>query len=270
MAENFFEFDDAACRWDVTGSGKPLLILHGWGSSSQLMKPLADSLNSVRTCYLIDLPGFGKSPEPPQAWNIDRYADLAEAFIKEIISDRHGDHKTDLLVHSFGARISLKLLTRADTAVKIDKVIFTGAAGLKPKRKPSYYLKKYTAKILKAPVLILPGELREKGLVSLRSTKLWKKLGSSDYSKLSGVMRETFVKSVTEYLDELLPLVKHEILLIWGENDTATPMDQARRFEKGLPYCALVTIGQAGHYAFLDQPVKFNAIALAYLEPASS
>lgn len=270
MAEKIFEYEGAATRWDLTGTGKPLLILHGWGSNSQLMKPLAESLSSVRTCYLIDLPGFGNSPEPPEAWSVGRYADMIEAFITEIISDSQNDTKTDLLVHSFGARIALKLLTRPDISARIDKVIFTGAAGLKPKRKPSFYLKKYTAKTLKAPIMMLPGGLRDKGLARLRATNLWKKLGSSDYSKLSGVMRETFVKSVTEYLDELLPKVQHEVLLIWGENDMATPMDQARRFEQGLPECALVTIADAGHYAFLDQPARFSAIALAYLEPASS
>ena len=44
--------------------------------------------------------------------------------------------------------------------------------------------------------MILPNPLREKALSWLRSTELWKSLGSSDYSKLSGVMRETFVKSI--------------------------------------------------------------------------
>ncbi|MDX1591240.1 MAG: alpha/beta hydrolase, partial [Balneolaceae bacterium] len=159
--------------------------------------------------------------------------------------------------------------TREDIAGRIDKVIFTGAAGLKPKRKPAFYIKKYTAKLLKAPFMLLPGQQREKGLSKLRGTKLWKKLGSSDYRKLSGIMRETFVLSVTEYLDELLPQVDHEILLIWGEDDTATPMDQAKRFEAGLKHGALVPMKSAGHYAFLDQPNQFKAIALAYLEPAS-
>lgn len=270
MAELLFEFEGAEVRWQVSGSGKPLLLLHGWGSSSTVMKPLADSLGSARKCYLPDLPGFGESPEPPEAWNVDRYADMAEVFIKEVIlKDSDTFQTTDLLVHSFGARIALKLLTRPEIAKKIDKVIFTGGAGLKPRREPEYFIRKYTAKVLKAPFLLLPGKLRDKGLNRLRSTKLWKKLGSSDYKKLSGVMRETFVLTVTEYLDDLLPTLRHEILLLWGENDTATPMDQARRFEAQLPQSALVIIKNAGHYAFLDQPQQFKAIALAYLEPDS-
>lgn len=263
MAQSFFNYEGSKTWWEKTGTGKPLLILHGWGSSSAVMKPLADSLSSIRSCYLVDLPGFGQSPEPPEAWSVGRYSDLIEEFIKKTIED----DSLDLLVHSFGGRIALKLLTRPETASKIDKVIFTGAAGLKPKRSPSFYFRKYSAKLLKFPFQLLPGKLREKGLNRLRSTPLWKKLGSSDYRQLSGIMRETFVKSVSEFLDPLLPQIEHEILLIWGENDTATPVEQAERFDKGLRNSALIILDGAGHYAFLDKPGQFSAISKAYLNP---
>ncbi len=262
MTPNFFEYNDAKVAWDSLGKGKPLIILHGWGSNSAIMQPLAESLKRNRTCYLIDFPGFGQSPEPPKAWSVDDYTDIVAAFINETFS---GQDKVDILAHSYGARIVLKLLSRKSISSKIDKVIITGGAGLKPKRKPAYYLKKYTAKLLKAPFYILPSGLREKGLGRMRKTSLWKKLGSSDYQKLSGVMRETFVKSVTEYLDSLLPEIEHEVLLVWGENDTATPIDQAKRMEKGLNNGVLVTINNAGHYSFIDDPVQFSAIAKAYL-----
>lgn len=263
MTPETFEHEGTTTSWYKTGTGKPLLILHGWGSSSEVMFPLARQLQDIRTCCLIDLPGFGKSPEPLRAWNVDDYADLIEHFIKKTFSDG----AIDLLVHSYGARIALKLLVKKEISSRIEKVIITGGAGLKPKRKPKYFIKKYTAKLLKTPFFILPEPLRGKGLNQLRKTGLWKKLGSSDYQQLSGVMRETFVKSVTEYLDPLLSSISHEILLIWGRNDTATPLDQARRMEQGLKNGVLVVVEKAGHYAFLDQPVQFSAISKAYLEP---
>jgi len=77
-------------------------------------------------------------------------------------------------------------------------------------------------------------------------------------------MRQTFVKSVTEHLDQLLPDIDNEILLLWGENDDATPLYQAERMEKGLKNSALVVIDHAGHYAFLDKPKRFAAIAEAF------
>jgi pimeloyl-ACP methyl ester carboxylesterase len=264
MTPTFFDYGSGKLAWYKTGTGKPLLILHGWGSSSAVMMPLAEKLGKHRTCYLIDFPGFGSSPEPPQAWSVDDYADVTKAFAGEVIEEK----PFDLLVHSYGARVALKLLTD-ESAESIDKVIFTGAAGLRPKRKPSYYFRKYTAKALKLPFLLLPGQAREKGLNRLRGTALWKKLGSSDYQQLSGVMRETFVKSVTEYLDPLLPQINHEVLLIWGRDDAATPLDQGERMDAGLKKSALVVMDGAGHYAFLDNPAHFTAIAESYLTSAN-
>ncbi|TVR18699.1 MAG: alpha/beta hydrolase [Balneolaceae bacterium] len=249
--------------WNKSGEGKPLLFLHGWGSSSASFSPILNRIQSFRTCYLPDLPGFGKSGKPKQPWTVSDYADAIEIFIQKQLPDG----PFDLLVHSFGARIAIKLLIRPKLSSRIEKVIFTGAAGLVPKRSASYYFKKNTAKLLKLPFHILPATLRERGLMRLRKSALWKSLGSSDYQKLGGVMRQTFVNVVTEHLDEELPKISHEILLLWGRNDTATPLEQAKRMEAGLKNCALVTIANAGHYAFIDKPAQFAAIALAYLEP---
>jgi len=248
--------------WYKTGTGKPLLILHGWGSNSSVMQVLSDGVKNIRTCFLLDFPGFGHSPEPPLAWSVGDYANVTEAWLNDVLPEQ----SFDLIVHSFGARVAIKLLSSRSIASRIDKVIFTGAAGIKPKRSASYYVKKYLAKTLKAPFKILPKHLEERGLIHLRKTPLWKKLGSSDYQQLSGVMRETFVKTVTEHLENELMSIDHEVLLIWGENDAATPLYQGEKMEATLKNSALVTIAHSGHYAFLDQKSQFIAIIKSYLE----
>lgn len=242
---------------------QPLIILHGWGSNKQVMMPLAKQLSDIRDCYVLDLPGFGNSSVPNQPWSVDDYADLIQRFIEELKFD-----SVDLLVHSFGGRIALKLCAHIKIQQSIDKVLITGGAGMKPKRNFLYYLKKYTAKLLKAPFLILPSSLRGKTLDRLRKTSLWKSLGSSDYSKLNGVMRETFVKTVTEYLEPCLPEIPHDVLLLWGSDDQAAPLYQAERMERGIKNAALVVIDNAGHYAFLDRPTYFTSIAKAFFEGA--
>lgn len=259
---HYFSYNNQQIAYEVVGKGKALIILHGWGSSRRVMMPIARSLAHIRACYVLDLPGFGDSPEPSQAWSIDDYANAVEAFITKLPDDH-----VDVLVHSFGGRIILKLLTRPKAQQVIQKVLITGGAGMKPRRTWKYYMRTYTAKTLKAPFLILPEPLQSKALNWLRSTRLWKSLGSGEYSQLSGVMRETFVKSVTEYLEYCLPHIPHETLLIYGRNDDATPLYQAERMEQGIKNAALVVIENAGHYAFLDKPKQFAAIAQAFYEP---
>jgi pimeloyl-ACP methyl ester carboxylesterase len=256
-----YRYSDLPVSYKTIGEGKPLIILHGWGSSGQVMLPLAKQLASLRNCFVLDLPGFGNTPEPNRPWSLDDYTDLIQQFITDLQLG-----SVDLLVHSFGGRIALKLCARTEGGQLIDKVLITGGAGMKPKRSLTYYLKKYTAKILKTPFTLLPSGPREKALNKLRDTALWKSLGSSDYSKLSGVMRETFVKTVTEHLESSLPNIPHEVLLLWGRNDEATPLYQAERMDQGIEEAALVVIDNAGHYAFLDQPARFGSIAKAFFE----
>lgn len=262
MVQEQIKIENQIVNYYKTGTGKPLFILHGWGASSKTMISIAQCLSTIRSCYILDFPGFGDSPAPESAWDVSDYAKLVQQFIERITNE-----PSDLLVHSFGGRITLKLLSSEWGKQCIDKVIITGGAGMKPKRTWRYYYKSYLAKTAKAPFLILPNPLREKGLNKLRKTSFWKSLGSSDYSTLQGVMREIFVKTVSEYLEKHLNDIQHEVLLLWGKNDTATPMYQAERLKNGIKNATLIPIENAGHYAFLDQPQTFCAIANAYFNP---
>lgn len=241
------------------GSGVPVLFLHGWGCRAETMAGIVPALKDSFSCYLIDLPGFGESDVPTKPWDISDYASFTIDLIKELKLET-----CHVLAHSFGCRIMLNLLSNPNISSIFNKVLITGGAGLKPRRKPSFYVRKYTAKVLKFPFQLLPVSLREIGLIWLRKTSLWKRIGSSDYAALDGVMRQIFVNVVSEFQDNSLPKISHEVFLLWGETDDATPIEQAKRLEKGIKRATLITISDAGHYAFLDQPAQFNAIARAY------
>lgn len=261
MSIETFLYENLRVRYQTIGSGPPLLFLHGWGVRGEVMLPLARQFAERHTCFLVDLPGFGQTPEPPEAWSVTDYTDLVEQFIGRIFNK-----PTDIIAHSFGGRITLKLCTRPFATEQVNRVLITGGAGMKPKRSIKYYVKKYLAKMLKAPFQLLPKAQREKSLQKLRKTPLWEWLGSSGYSKLTEVMRETFVRTVTEYLEPCLPKISHETLLLWGRDDAATPLYQGQRMKKGIENAALVIIEEAGHYAFLDRPGRFTAISRAFID----
>jgi pimeloyl-ACP methyl ester carboxylesterase len=239
-----------------------LLFLHGWGCDATTMQSVASAdITEQYRCVFIDFPGFGKTSAPPEAWGVGDYA----AFTADVVHHISADIPVSVIAHSFGARVLLKLLADPKTASLFDKVIITGGAGMKPRRGFSYYYKTTLAKTLKAPFVLLPEPWRGKALAELRKTDIWKSLGSSEYKGLQGTMRQVFVKTVREYLEECLPLISHELLLVWGENDAATPVYQGRRMEQGLSNGHLVILPAAGHYAFLDQPARFQAVIKAYL-----
>ena len=260
MKKKIAQLSQSEIHYHEFGTGSPLLILHGWGSSSQVMLPLAQALSDNHTCFVVDFPGFGSSPVPNSAWSVGDYADSIKEFVEKIIGS-----KSDVLVHSFGGRVILKILATEWSKSFINKVLITGGAGMKPKRSLRFYYRKYLAKTLKLPFQLLPEPLKSNGLNKMRETDLWKSLGSSDYKQLQGVLREVFVKTVSEYLESCLPKIQHEVFLLWGKNDEATPWYQAERIQKGIKKSSLVGIEDAGHYAFIDKPSAFISIAKAYL-----
>ena len=93
----------------------------------------------------------------------------------------------------------------------------------------------------------------------------WKsRQGSADYRNATPVMRQCLVMAVNEDLSEMLSGITQEVLLIWGENDTATPMRDAKIMEERIPNAGLAPIANAGHFCFLDQPVIFRNIMRVY------
>lgn len=52
------------------------------------------------------------------------------------------------------------------------------------------------------------------------------------------MMRQCMVKAINEDLTELLPKIRQEVLLIWGDQDTATPIRDAHIMEEKIPTAA--------------------------------
>ena len=64
--------------------------------------------------------GFGKSDEPKEVWDVDKYTDLTEKFIQKMDL-----HHLSLLGHSFGGRVIIKLVNRDNLKFKINKLVTT-------------------------------------------------------------------------------------------------------------------------------------------------
>ena len=78
-------------------------------------------------------------------------------------------------------------------------------------------------------------------------------------------MRAILSKCVNEDLKHCLPSIKASTLLIWGANDTATPLADAKLMEKAIPDAGLVSFDGCGHYSFLDNPLGFRAVLAEFL-----
>lgn len=241
-------------HYKVEGTGnQSIILLHGWGCDLSIFAHINEQLARDFTVYTLDLPGFGKSEEPKDVWGIEEYTAHLEAFIQE-----KNIKNPILLGHSFGGRMSILYASRNT----VKKIILVGSAGIKPTRSLSYYGKVYSYKAVKNTLPYLVGKKKaEEVLESYRKTA-----GSSDYGSASPKMRMILSKVVNEDLQHVMPKIKAPTLLIWGENDTATPIADGRKMEKLIPDAGLVPFKNCGHYCFLEKKGEFGLIVDNFLE----
>ena len=88
--------------------------------------------------------------------------------------------------------------------------------------------------------------------------------GSADYRNASPMMRQCMVMAVNEDLTDLLPKIKQDTLLIWGDKDTATPISDAKLMEEKIPGSGLAVLKGCGHFSFLENPTVFKSIMRSY------
>ena len=228
--------------------GPKVILLHGWGQNTEMMAFIGEHLKSHFVVYNIDFPGFGKSDNPPEPWDSEDYT----SFLHEFCLKKKID-KPIFIAHSFGCRVALRYAHHYGA----EKMVLTGAAGIKDKHGLDWYIKVYSYKLAKKILSLKPFE-KYKDILS-------KNAGSEDYRNSSGVMRQTFVKVVNEDVTDLLKDIDCETLLVFGEFDEATPVEKGKLMEKLMPNAALVIFENDDHYAYIHQAQRFNRVLDAFL-----
>ncbi|MCQ2521820.1 MAG: alpha/beta hydrolase [Lachnospiraceae bacterium] len=250
--------DGLKINYEFRGEGEEtVVILEGWGTSIPVYDSIAKVLAAKYRVLLFDLPGFGESDEPKSAWSVDDYVDFLLHFLKEL-----GVHKVILLGHSYGGRMIIKLAARGQEEVEISRIVLVDSAGVMPKKTLWKRIKQARYKFYKK---LAGTRIAQKICPELIAD--WKsRQGSADYRNASPIMKGCLVKAVNEDLTALFPKVTKDVLLIWGDKDTATPLSDAQLMESKMPSAGLAVVEGTGHYCFLEKPQIFQNILRAYFE----
>ena len=240
--------------YTVEGRGEPVVLLHGWGASSQSLAPLCAALADAFRVLAVDLPGFGWSQAPPAAWGTAEYAGPVELLLQEA-----GVGRAALVGHSFGGRIAISLAARQPALVS--RLVLVASAGIRPQRRAGYYVRVAIAKLARR-FFSLPGwGAAGKRIIATVSGRL----GSRDY-RAAGPLRPTLVKVVNEDLTALLSVIQAPTLILWGDQDREVPKSAMEIMADRIPRSRLVVFGEAGHFPFLDAPEKFCGMVKAFLQ----
>ncbi|HEY2632071.1 MAG TPA: alpha/beta hydrolase [Solirubrobacteraceae bacterium] len=249
----FVEVLGMRTRYVVRGAGSPVLVLHGWGASIEAVGPIVSGLAAVATVYALDLPGFGQSELPPEPWGVEQYQAFVAAFMDALTIE-----SPTVVGHSNGGRIAIRMAATEPSRAK--RLVLVDSAGIRPKRTLRWYRRVGMAKVGKyaARFLGAPGERLRERLVG--------RAASADYAA-AGPLRPTLVKLVNTDLREFMPSISIPTLLVWGSEDSDTPISDAHEMERLIPDAGLVVLEGAGHFSYADQPNRFTRIVSHFVAP---
>jgi pimeloyl-ACP methyl ester carboxylesterase len=217
-----------------------IVALHGWGRTREDFKSLL-----VRPGTLcLDLPGFGSSPEPTEAWGAAGYADQLATALKPIV-ERTGP--VIVVGHSFGGRVATCLAANHPRLVAGLLLIGVPLIRSKPHR-PTLRFR-------------LARWLNKMGLYGNdRMERLRHRKGSADYRAATGIMRDIFVRVVNEDYTDELNRIECPTALLWGCNDSAAPLAQAEVAAKHVSNLLEFTKVDAGHDVHLSNPDELHRL----------
>ena len=247
----YLEVDGTKLRYQMAGSGVPIVLLHGWGGSIESMGVIFDDFARDHTVLAFDFPGHGESSLPPTAWGVADYA----ASVLHVMEALHVQ-RPHIIAHSHGGRVTIKLATVHPDSV--GKLVLVDSAGVRPPRSWPYYGRVLLAKGGKY-LATYCGRLGD-----MARERIYRAVASRDYAN-AGPLRDTFVKLVSEDLTAILPQITSPTLLVWGADDTDTPLSSAKVMERLIPRARLVVLQNAGHFSYLDQYGKFRLLVRQFL-----
>ena len=228
-------------------SGAPLIVLlHGWGDSAAGLRQLQKALAADARVIAVDLPGFGGTEAPHEVWGLDEYAHFVADFLKKI----NAGPVAVLAGHSNGGAIALRGLGKG--WLQADKLVLLASAGIRGEYKGRVKALRYAAKAGKVLTMALPKSVQQK----IRK-KAYRTIGSD--MLVAEHLQETFKQVVTDDTRADADALTIPALLLYGEQDDATPVRYGEMYHEHINGSTLEVFPGAGHFVHLDRPKEVVA-----------
>jgi pimeloyl-[acyl-carrier protein] methyl ester esterase len=239
----------------IEGKGEPLVLLHGWGWHSGIWQPLVPLLSNHYTLYLLDLPGFGKSPLTFQDYSLDNIA----AQIFEVVPAQ-----ATWLGWSMGGLIAWwvalrhpekmsRLITLCSSPCFLQKTNWPGLTTAIIEKFSDSLTKNYEQTLLDFLILQLRGN-REDIAESFETLK--QQIFSVKKPPLEALIGGLQLLEKTDLRAEL-GKVSCPNLHIFGRLDKIVPAAVIPRIKALLPSADCEVIPDSGHIPFLSEPELF-------------
>jgi pimeloyl-ACP methyl ester carboxylesterase len=258
------EADGLALAYRELGSGPPVLLLHGWPTSSFLWRHVMPPIARRNRVIAVDLPGFGASDKPAVRYGFEFFERVLDSFLEVLDIDR-----VAIAVHDLGGPIGLHwALHRPERVTKLALL-------------NTLVYPEFSEAVLQFIRACTEPESRE-FLTSPEGLEAAMRLGLADDGKLteevlSGV-REPFRTDESRRaladagiglepegfveIARLLPSFRMPVRIVYGEQDPILPdiVETMARVKRDLPQAEVTALPGCGHFLQEEEPREIGEL----------
>jgi 3-oxoadipate enol-lactonase len=258
-----YAIENGNLEYEQSGSGIPLLFIHGYPLSRKIWRPQLSGLADIAAMIAVDLRGHGESDPFGGSYPMDFLADDCYRLLKAL--------KVDLPVVicglSMGGYVAFSLYHQHPEIFKGLILTSTRSAADSPEAKANR--EKSIRDVQENGISFIAQGMLSKlvspGTITANATLL---------NTIHEIMLETSVNGVIGALQgmrdrpdstSLLPSVSCPVLVVHGADDQLIPKAEAEKMSQQIPQAQLVIIPGAGHLPNMEQPQIFNQAVSNYL-----
>jgi pimeloyl-ACP methyl ester carboxylesterase len=225
----------------VTGTGAPLVLVHGLGTSAWCWQRNLEELGGCRKVYAVDLPGFGQSDTPEHVLCPEDLADVLMRWCLQL-----NLQQVDMVGHSIGGEIAMWFAAKYPTMVQ--RMVLAAPTGYRTQVSVWRRLGRLLLDGLREPPSFLPNLIRAYARAGPQRMLL------------------TAQSSDAEALGRRFGDIHAETLVVAGRRDPVVPLEEARQLTNRLPNARLEVLEEAAHGMIFDDAAHFNPLVCMFLD----
>ncbi|MGW8745523.1 alpha/beta fold hydrolase [Streptomyces sp. WAC 04229] len=260
-----FETPEGVIRWDVMGSGDPIVLVHGTPYSSFLWRDIAPALARTRTVFVFDHLGFGQSDRHEgQDLSLAAHARNFAGLL-----DHWGWDRPSVVAHDIGGAVALRTLLLEKREYR-DLTLFDAVSGGQWERGLFRLMLEHREVFEQLPgyahEALVTSHLRHATQAGLRPEVLegfltpW--LGAEGQAAFYRQYSQIRQADTVAY-EHLLGEIPVPVRIVWGREDRILPPQYAEWLRDRIPHAELHWIEDAGHLLQEDAPGRLLSLLTA-------
>jgi pimeloyl-ACP methyl ester carboxylesterase len=239
-----FDADGVSAYYDVTGSGEPVVFLHGGFCSAEVMRELSEQLTGYAV-YAPERVGHGRTPDRPGAYHYDDGVIATRALLEAVdIPSAH------IVGFSDGADIGMLLaLAHPENVLSLVHISGNLRPGLDVYRPEDEH------------AAAMPADQLER--VSQEYAQL--SPDGADYADTVGAKIGTMWESEPNIDPASLSALSMPVLVMAGDRDIIAP-DHTRLIHESIPNSQLAIVPASSHMLIRERPVLVGRILQEFLD----